>query len=314
MATVEIVQSQEMNQTTEGVTLNRVFTSTWDDYNTGSNLPSGFGGAYDTSNPFPYRVGDPLAYDSQAFPIITDRTLNLRITNIRTTAVDNVNIIAEIFYSTVFERVSERAEPDTNASWEEQFDMSSVFTTDDIYYNDSANASLPYGRRAALGGEENWINDWDAAGKDEAKRPPHELYNPNWVWTVRAYSSTLFYNRILTFFLSVNSNRWLEDYFSGIANRNGYFATSPAPTVHQTDSSQTINIDDRGRWLFTDCPIRRTKFNTWEYSFTFTHNSRWIWNKPYNINQDKYPEKDFKELFDGMRNAPNQQNQGVSRT
>ena len=317
MATVEKVESQVLRETTEGITLNRVFTSTFADYNTGAALLRPI--PYGVLHPFPFRVGDALSYDNLGFPVVTNKTVNLRITEINVRPVDNVNIIAEIFYSTTFDRVSERQEPDTNASWEEQFDMSSVFTTDDIYYADDRvdkNKFLPYTERVGTNGvtQKSWITDWDDEGFKEEDRPPHALYDPTWVWTVRAYSRELFAGRIKSAFLSVNNNNWLTDYFAGIANRNGSFATSPVPSTHQTDSSLANPIDDFGRWLFTSCPIRRAKFSSWEYNFEFTYNMRWEWNLPYNIAQDKYPFLDFKSLFAGMQNAPIAESQGVIRS
>ncbi len=311
MATVEKVESQTLRETTEGVTLNRIFTSTFDDYNNGVAIPRFI--PYGTDNPFPFRVGDALAYDNLGFPVVTNRTLNMRITEINVRPVDNINIIAEIFYSTVFDRTSERGEPNTNASWEEQFDMSSVVTSDDIYYSDLT-GGLPYKNRAAEGVRESWIADWADAGNEEEDRPPHELYNPTWIWTVRAYSNELYFQRITNAFQSVNNIRWLDTYFTAIANRNGTFAGAAQPTTHATDSTDSSPILDGGRWLFTACPIRRYTFNSWEYNFEFTYNTRWPWNSPYNITQDKYPELDFTTLFAGMTNAPSAESQGVARS
>jgi hypothetical protein len=314
MATVERVESQVFRETTEGMTLTRLFTSTWTDYNVGTSI-----GRWNTPypsldiNPFPFRVGDPLAFDTLSFPLVTNSTLNLRITEINIQPRDNENIIAEIFYSTVYDRVNKRKEPDTNASWEEQFDMSASVSSEDIYYVDSASAGVPYKDIAALGFKRNWKDDWENAGFDEDERPANETYTPTWVWTVRAYSSTLYFKRITDAFLSVNNSRWLQDYFGNIANRNGFNADANAASIHQIDGSDTNPIEDTGRWLFTACPYRRAEFSSWEYNFEFTYNVRWPWNAPYNITQRQYPVLDFATLFEGMTNEPSGQGQGGVR-
>ena len=307
MATTELVASQAIHETVEGVTMNRVFTTTWTDYAVGTSNPRTVPYGLLNLNPFPFRIGDCLTYDNLAFPVVNGITWNLRITDIRVSPTDNENIVAEVFYSSVYDRVSKRYEPDTNASWEEQFDISSFESSDDIYYD---GAGLKFWKRAQQGVQQDWAAEWKDADQDADKKPAHSIMAPNWVWEVKAYSSKLWLKRIVDNMLSVNSNLWLRDYFMNIANRNGYWLNS-APNTHITDVAL---LTDTERWLFVGCPIRRVQFNSWEYRFQFMFNFQWPWNMYHGISQDKYPTLNFTELFENMQQAPASEGQSGARS
>ena len=321
MATVEIVESQQIHQTNEGVTMTRAFRTTWTEYASGNNLPFSIPYQDYTDplyNPWPFRVGHGLSYDVLSFPVVDYLTWNLRITDILVSPINNVDIHAEILYSSLLDGANRRYEPNTNASWEEQFDIISSESSDNAYISNTneTNPTQPEPSFYLRSGHsdsslEDWETDWIGAGGDAEKVPTNSIYQPYWVWTVRAYASELYLNRILDGLLSVNSElHWLGTYFTTLANRNGYL-NGDTPGSHITDAGL---ITDQGRWLFTGCPIRRVAFDSWEYSFEFTFNLRWWWNYPHGIHTDKYPMRNFASFFDNMQYAPQSQLQQGARS
>ncbi len=318
MATTEKVISQFLKDTSLGSTFERRFSSTFADYNVGVLVTGNPIFRYANST-FPFRIGDALSYDSLSFPISTLKTDALRVSEIDIDGVDNVNIIATIFYSNVIPAVSQEMEPDTNASWQESFSINSQVTTGDLFFADSAvDAVDRFIDRVDRGGlEKDWSTIWTDAGKTTEK-PDNEIMEPNWVFTATTYSKTLLLNRIVTAYNSVNAENFLTSYFIGLANRNGVPLIGGEPSLNVTDwaipdPDGTI-LDDTGRWLFKGCEVNRARFDSWQYDWTFEFNLRWKWNEPYGITVDKYPVKTFSALFLGMTGPPEDGNLGAVRT
>ncbi len=330
MATTEDVLSQDFHETGAGTTLLRVFSSTYADYNLGSVTARAVPYSVLT-HPFPYRIGDALNYDGLSFPVTTTKTRTMRITDIQLRSIDNVNIKIEVFYSTAIPVVVQEEQPDTNASWQENLSISSIAEQSDIWATgvdgSSAANTVSFGTRWQVGGEQRWSTSWENAGFAAADITPSLLHVPDFTFTVTAYASTLFIRRILDYHLSVNgpitgvagnsafSAGWMERYFGSdrvpaLADRNGVNLGS-FPGSNITD---LVGFEDTGRWLFTSCPVSRARFDSWQYDFEFIYNAQWRWNFPNGIQVDKYPQRDFVDLFEGMTNAPEDSNQGGARS
>lgn len=303
MSTVEQVESQAFHQTTEGTTMLRVFNTTYTDFLIGK------GGVW--PNSFPYFVGDSLlesvGWGDPAFAAIAGAplTYSLRISDIQTRAIDNINIRVEVFYSNVLPTVIEKRKPDTSASWEESFSMnSSVTSTDDIYYTGQTSAQATILRGSFASGKTSWLDDdWLKAGNDEDDDPGNETYTSNIVWNLTLYSSTMRYERMTNYYLSVNTETtWAHDYFTTLAKNNGFWSGS-TPTTHLSDFGIPARTD-LGRWLITDINIRRERFDSWRYDIVMSFNPRWRWNYPYGVGTQKYAELSFAGLLVGMDNDP----------
>ena len=317
MATVEKTLSQEFHETAEGVTLLRRFDSTYADYNTGSasfrTIPYSV-----LLHPFPYRIGDALDYDGLAFPITTNKTATMRITDIELIPVDNENIIVEIFYSTAIPTVVQKMQPDTNASWQENFQLNSVVTNTDTWIASSAVEAVDkfVTRADRKGVKQDWNALWTASG-NTSEKPEATLYEPAWVFTATTYSRVMLINRLFNQVDSVNSGSFMNQYFADLATRNGIPLVGGVPSLNVTDLAiEDANgdiFDDTGRWLFTGVNTSRARFDSWQYDWEFTFNLRWRWNEPYGITVDKYPISLFTALFAGMTGAPEEDNQGGIR-
>ena len=317
MATVEKTISQEFHETAEGVTILRRFSSTYDDYNTGSaqfrNIPYSVLG-----HPFPYRIGDALNYDGLSFPVTTNKTSTLRITDIEVLPVDNENITIEILYSTAIPTVTEKAQPDTNASWQENFQLNSVVVNTDTWIKNSAVEAVDkFITRADRNGvKQDWATLWTDSG-NTSEKPEATIYEPTWVFTATTYSRTMLINRVRNQIDSVNSEDFMVQYFTELATRNGIPLVGGVPTLNVTDleipDANGDIFDDTGRWLFTGVNTSRARFDSWRYDWEFVFNLRWKWNEPYGITVDKYPVSLFSALFAGMTGAPTQENQGGAR-
>ena len=297
MATTEDVSSQEFHETADGATLLRKFSSTFDDYNTGAAFESPFFSRYGSVS-FPYRIGDALSYDS----------------NFGTFSTERFNIVR-------------KAEPDTNASWSENFSMQSSPTEDDFYYEDSASGNVIdrfVTRVENKGPKIDWEDKWASAGNSVSKKPENIIYEPTWIFTTTVYSTKLWQNLIATYYLSVNSDDLIGIYFSQLASRTGNPAGGGAgPGLNETDWGKTDQelygggterLNDIGRWLFTACEINRARFDSWQYDLTFTYNLRWKWNEPYGIPIDKYPGKAFFTLFEVFTGPPRKSSLGGNRS
>ena len=318
MATTENVLSQEFKETAEGVTLLRRFSSTYADYNWGSSHPRYI--PYSVLNhSFPYRVGDALNYDGLSFPVTTSKTAALRITDIEVIPIDNENILIEIFYSTLIPTVSDPAEPDTNASWSENFQLNSVVTNTDAWTANSATGAVDkFITRSDRGGPiQDWQTLWNDTGYT-ATKPEATIYEPTWVFTATTYSRVMLINRVMNQFNSVNSGNFMNQYFTDLATRNGIPLVGGIPSLNVTDlaiaDANGDIFDDTGRWLFTGVNTSRARFDSWQYDWEFTFNLRWKWNEPYGITVDKYPVSLFTALFAGMTGAPAAENQGGVRS
>ncbi len=324
MATTEDVLSQEFEETAEGVTILRIFSSTYTDYNTGSALFRSI--PYQVGHPFPYRIGDALNYDSLSFPVTTQKTAALRVTHISVRGVDAENIKVEVFYSTAIPTVVQKMQPDTNASWEENFSISSVQADREEWRQDSASALMDrFMTREDRGGAlQKWSDRWAADGTG-GTAPDLVTYEPNWTFSPTTYSRTLHINRILTFQLSVNNEDWMFSYFKNLATRNGSQLLGSEPGLADTDwsindlilypsfSPESFVLGDVGKWLFTGCNVSRVRFDSYQYDWEFVFSPKWKWNEPHGVAIDLYPSVAFSNLYIGMTNAPQNQNQQGAR-
>ena len=175
-----------------------------------------------------------------------------------------------------------KKQPDQKTSWEESFDIGSQVTSEDTYWKESAGSWVM----------KNWTSLWVDGNDSDKAAPDLLIYKPEMSYTIKAYSSKLYLYRIQSNIGKVNSNKFMEDYFK-FDQDSGIESDIPA------------NYDDEECWLFMSCPLRRTRYDCWEYRFTFLLCPRIeydeTWNTPYGINANIYATFNFNTLLNGMR-------------
>ncbi len=284
MAVTESWMSQEAHETKDGTTLTRVFDTTWSDWLDGT---------------FNYFVGDELE-----FGIASDE---MRITDIRITARDNVNVRATVLYSTEATVSKQNAVPDVKESWQETLDLGVDEIVVDQYAhlkdpNKPRSALLPTGFRPESNVTyKDWNTVWKAYWTNESEThenlkgdvPELIFQRQRATYTITAYASTLFIRRVLEGLGKINSNPFMSQYFS-----------------EQEDvPDDTTGWSDVGYWLFKACPIERVRHNCWRYDFTFEFDwDGWNYQHGLYITTDNptpqtnlYSAMDFPTLLYGMR-------------
>ena len=266
--------SRITTETVRGSTLERVFTMTFDKYD------------YD----FDIFVGNLLGDSDLDTGTNGMSSETLRVTQIQQCTIgDNTNAHITVFYST-FNSPSIESIPDAANSWEESIDISvvdeAVTTFKDQDPGATANTFVDWGTY--------WGENKPEGAADTA--PEMIIRKPNWVFSVTAYATTFYVNRISNMLGRINGKPFLVNYFS-----------LPPQDNLPTDIPNTA--DDSNEWLFTACPITRTGTNVWRYDFIFEHNdATYGWNETGGIDVWKYSNLnpftgskfDFNDLFAGM--------------
>ncbi len=268
----EQFNSREFQLSDDGVTLTRVFSITWDVWNNDSTFAS-----Y-------YQIGSSLLADGEFSSNSYGLFVKYVVANWATTEYTKVTVL----YATKESRAAKRKEPDQKGSWEESFDIGlSVETTSGDWpintYNTGTN----------LWETTTWDDEWGVSGNDDKdkKSPDLTFHVPQFSYTITAYASTLYIKRVLSNVGLINSNLFMQDYF--------VFATGSGIV---TDIPTDYN--DRFQWLFASCPVRRVRFDCWEYQFNFKYNPRAgygeNWNQPYGLSVNIYNTFNFNDLLVGM--------------
>ncbi len=286
MAITESKESREINETSFGSTMRRVFNALWTDWD----------------NRMDIFVGTLLG-DATADNIDEDFTSDvrgLRCTQIGTRYINETNCRIVAFYSTQNLKNQERI-PDQIGSWKEDFDIGSVEEPQNVYY-DFGGGGVDKGRYkwgeadgVYMEKKGTVLNGTDSATSDITDIPELLKHEGTMRYRVTAYASKLFLNRILTHLNYVNGHKFI-----------GYYMTALQGTEIEHDLSS--GWDDIGKWLFLGCPVRRIRHDCWEYNFEFLY-STVKWNIQQDIQVNLYQGEEgseagaynFADLFENMQ-------------
>lgn len=278
MAVVESKKTNVIHITRDGTTIERIFTMTVDDWNDGS-LGILLGDKYNSDNP------------------------NLRVSDISSFPLDNVNIEATVLYSTE-STTSQARKADEVQSWEESLDFGFIEIDDDTFFSrgvtgTSAIAGVITAERAAgmvsfTSAYANYVSAASAVGIVVPSEVPRFTQRiGSGIITIKTYGSSAHIARIMNLLPTVNRNNFIQPYFT---TEQGTGIVSDAENL----------VDDTGFWLFTGCPFSRINPTTWEYNWTFEYSPfvwlgfRMKWNEPFGFALNNYFETDFIDLFQGM--------------
>ncbi len=267
MAT-EDFNSREYQLSEDGVTLTRVFSITHDDWNNDATFAAN------------YRIGANLTNDGEFSTNPYGLFVKYILNNWATPEYAKVTIL----YATRESRAAMKKQPNQKGSWEESFDMGTeVVPVLDTYME-------IYDFTSHLWRASSWDSAYQAV-HGGTETPEVTLHAPVMSYTITAYGTTLYIKRIAEALGKINSNRFLWDHF-GTSQESGIETDLP------------VNYDDINCWLFESCPIRRVRFDCWEYQFNFrlcpgaVNNE--TWQTPYGVTANQYDTLDFNTLLVGM--------------
>ncbi len=232
MAVSENYKSRQLHITDEGTVLKQFFNATAEDWT--------------DENPDIPKVNDYWL-----------NRLDLIVTDVWVTWLDNTNCFIEVVYSTKG-NVYRKKRADKVASVDETFDFSVSVEDASKYWDEDAEAPAIW--------SETWVAN---GGHEEDDVPPLSIYKPKLAFIQKMYLSTWDFNTIVNAIGKINSSDWIRQMVrvEGRSRRNLFYDKTG---------------DDTGLWLFAGFKAEQVGDANIEVTMEFIYSFEG-WNTPYGV-------------------------------
>lgn len=264
----ELWDSQEENDTVEGLESSRKFHMDWNDWASGVGSYLLEDGSYYVDWPVPF-VGE--VWEGREY---------LRVSHRRSRALNNKTCEITISYTTKAHPRQERA--DELSSWDEELDIAMDQKT--------VTGFLPIAEGPPM--VLDWKKIWVAEGPEGAteKNAPDLIdYTPRMTYTLTAIGSASYTARFIDYMRCVNAAIFLPVL-------DGVIKSYDSSVV-----SDVAGINDVGQWMFFGAQRKKKKPGVYQYRLLFIHDADG-WNTSHGIYTGRYQSRDLTLLVSGMKN------------